>query len=68
MAPSVELGPDVAPERVVLAHDPQTSGGLLAAVPPEDLAALRRALESAGVQSWEIGRAEASTAPGVALA
>ncbi len=44
----VSWHPDVAsPERTLLA-DAQTSGGLLIAIPPEDEAALRHALERAG--------------------
>jgi selenide, water dikinase len=68
VAPSLELGPDVAPELVVLANDPQTSGGLLAAVPAEEAADLRRALDAASVQSWQIGRVAASASPAVTLA
>jgi selenide,water dikinase len=51
---------------VALAHDPQTSGGLLAAVSPEALDDTVRALNGAGVQAWRIGRVEAGT-PAVAL-
>ena len=44
----VEWHPDVQlPERILLA-DAQTSGGLLIAIPPEDEAALRLALERVG--------------------
>ena len=39
-APSLEVGAGVAPELVALAHDPQTSGGLLAAVPAADVEAV----------------------------
>jgi selenophosphate synthase len=35
VAPSLTVAGGIAPERVTLAHDPQTSGGLLAAVPPD---------------------------------
>ena len=34
VAPALHVGAEVAPELVTLAHDPQTSGGLLAAVAP----------------------------------
>jgi selenide,water dikinase len=59
VAGSLEIGRDVAPEIVTLAHDPQTSGGLLAAVPRGKLAGLEADLAAAGVSSWRIGRVEA---------
>jgi selenide,water dikinase len=40
----------------VLLFDPQTSGGLLAAVPPEGTSAFLETLERAGERGWEIGR------------
>ena len=49
----------VRPEIVTLAHDPQTSGGLLAAIPGESVDDTIRALNAAGVQGWRIGRVEA---------
>jgi selenide,water dikinase len=58
-ASSLEVGSGVAPELVALAHDPQTSGGLLAAVPPSDVDAVEADLAAAGVSSWRIGRVEA---------
>jgi selenide,water dikinase len=45
----------VRPEVIALAHDPQTSGGLLAATDADDSI---RALNAAGVQAWRIGRVE----------
>ena len=68
VAPALTLGSDVAPELVVLAHDPQTSGGLLAAIPPDDLDAVEADLWSAGVGAWRVGRVGAARRPGVALA
>ena len=53
------------PALVALAHDPQTSGGLLAAVPPSDLDAVEADLAAAGVPSWRVGRVEAGE--GIAL-
>ncbi len=44
---------------VTLAHDPQTSGGLLAAVAADDLDDLTRALNAVGVLAWRVGRVEA---------
>ncbi len=43
------------PEIVTLAHDPQTSGGLLAAIPDERLEAVTAALDDAGVDHWRVG-------------
>jgi selenide,water dikinase len=65
--PALTVGIDIAPELVTLAHDPQTSGGLLAAVTSGDADPVRRALKNAGVASWVVGRVEASESPGVAL-
>jgi selenide,water dikinase len=66
VADSLEVGAAVAPELVTLAHDPQTSGGLLAAVPAGLVAAVEDAFDGAGVDRWWIGRVEAGE-PGVAL-
>jgi selenide,water dikinase len=55
---SVAIGAAVTPEQVVLAHDPQTSGGLLAAIPPGSLDAVSRGLTAAGVDHWIVGRVE----------
>ncbi|HYN69753.1 MAG TPA: selenide, water dikinase SelD [Candidatus Eisenbacteria bacterium] len=68
VAPALEVGPDVPPELVVLAHDPQTSGGLLAAVAADQVAEIERAHSAAGVQTWRIGRVEACDSPAVTLA
>jgi selenide, water dikinase len=65
--PSLALGLDVPKELVVLAHDPQTSGGLLAAVAPDALDRVRRDLGAADVEHWLIGRVEATDTPGIAL-
>lgn len=66
-APSLLVAPGVAPPIVALAHDPQTSGGLLAAVPPDAVRAVEAALDAAGVSSWRVGRVEAAGEPGVTL-
>ena len=55
VADALEVAPGVAPELVTLAHDPQTSGGLLAAIPDERLEAVTAALDDAGVEHWRIG-------------
>ena len=64
--PALVVGDDVAPELVALAHDPQTSGGLLAAIPATDVATVEAELRAAGVSSWRVGRVEAGE-PAVAL-
>ena len=56
VADSLEVGPNVSPELVTFAHDPQTSGGLLAAVPARQLAAVETALARAEVPAWRVGR------------
>ena len=57
----------VPSELVTLAHDPQTSGGLLAAVPADRVVAVEADLASAGVDHWRIGRVEGDRGPGVEL-
>jgi selenide,water dikinase len=69
--PALAVDDGVAPELVTLAHDPQTSGGLLAAIAPDRLADIRSRLADAGADGWEIGRVEAvepPAEPGVRLA
>jgi selenide,water dikinase len=66
VAPSLVVGKGVAAELVTLAHDPQTSGGLLAALAPGQAAAAEAALSAAGVEHWRVGQVEAGDA-GVAL-
>ena len=61
----LEVGAGVPDELVALAHDPQTSGGLLAAVPHDRLDRVVSDLDQAGVAAWRIGGVEAGT--GVAL-
>ena len=67
VAPHLSVGPDVLPEVVTLAHDPQTSGGLLAAIPREAVRDLHKDLIDAGIEHWPVGRVEAGPAS-VALA
>jgi selenide,water dikinase len=56
----------LAPALVTVFHDPQTSGGLLAAVAPEHAAAAREAFARAGVAATLIGTVEPGP-PGVVL-
>ncbi|MBA2718398.1 MAG: selenide, water dikinase SelD [Chloroflexi bacterium] len=65
--PSLSLGDGVAPELVTLAHDPQTSGGLLAAIAPDRLASVRADLIERAVEHWIVGRVEDADQPGVRL-
>jgi selenide,water dikinase len=51
----VSVEGSVRPDLLTLLFDPQTSGGLLAAVPPDALEGVRAALETDGVPFWEIG-------------
>jgi selenide, water dikinase len=67
VAPALEAAPGVAPALVTLAYDPQTSGGLLAAVPATLLEAVESGLAAASVPSWRIGRVETGTEPGITL-
>ncbi len=66
VAPALTVGGDVAAELVTLGHDPQTSGGLLAAVAPDGVGAVESAMDAAGVERWWVGRVEAGD-PAVAL-
>jgi selenide,water dikinase len=58
VAPALSVADGVPPELVALAHDPQTSGGLLAAVPPDRVEAVRASLADAGVENWIVGRVD----------
>lgn len=49
---------NVLRELMTLLFDPQTSGGLLAAVPAGRLASVRSALKDQGVSSWPVGEVE----------
>lgn len=67
VGPSLSVAEDVPDEFIVLACDPQTSGGLLAAVPLPTLDAVERDLDVAQVVHWRVGSVEAASEPGVAL-
>jgi selenide,water dikinase len=66
VAPALTVADGLAAELVTLAHDPQTSGGLLAAVPGEQLAAVETGLDDAGVEHWRVGRVEEGAGVGLA--
>jgi selenide,water dikinase len=61
----LEVGHRVADELVTLVHDPQTSGGLLAAVPADALDRVLSDLDASGGSTWPVGRVEEGS--GVAL-
>jgi selenide,water dikinase len=63
VAGSLTVASGVAPERVALAHDPQTSGGLLAAIPPEAVAKVEAELERSNVEHWWIGEVAGGEGP-----
>lgn len=67
VASSLSIADGISPALVTLAHDPQTSGGLLAAVAPVRLEIIESALERAAVPHWRIGQVEPTDQPGVAL-
>ncbi len=67
VASSLSIAPHVPSELVSLALDPQTSGGLLAAVPAPDVHSVEAALAAAGVPSWRVGRVEASATASIGL-
>ena len=67
VADELDLGTGVPPDLTALAHDPQTSGGLLAAVPPDRRDGVEAAMRDANVDRWWIGRVEGGE-PGVVLA
>jgi selenide,water dikinase len=52
---------NVRPDLMTLLFDPQTSGGLLAAVPADLVQAVHAALADQSVESWEIGVVETGT-------
>ena len=52
----VRFGSELPLELVQLLHDPQTSGGLLAAVAAEGVASAERRVADAGGSAWRVGR------------
>ena len=63
-AGAVSMGNGLSRDRVLLAYDPQTSGGLLISVQPSHLEALRSNLRAGGAGAHVVGRVE-SRADGV---
>jgi selenide,water dikinase len=58
LAEAVRVGPDVPAEVEDLLYDPQTSGGLLMAVPKGRASWLERRLKEDGFSCWRIGHVE----------
>ncbi|MGH2406800.1 MAG: selenide, water dikinase SelD [Candidatus Limnocylindrales bacterium] len=65
-SPWLAIDAEVGRAREVLAFDPQTSGGLLAAIPNDRVATVVAGFGAAGVPWWRIGRVESGE--GVRLA
>jgi selenide,water dikinase len=61
-APLVDLDPALPAPLVDLLYDPQTSGGLFAAVPASRAHSLVEAMRAAGIEAAEIGEAVAAPA------
>jgi selenide,water dikinase len=64
---SARVSADVDPGLALLLYDPQTSGGLLVAVAPEQTGAAANALHAAGIPAARIGRVLSSTGAGVTV-
>jgi selenide,water dikinase len=60
VADALTVNDGVLTELVTLAHDPQTSGGLLAAVPPDRVERVTAALVERGVEHWWVGTVESA--------
>ena len=58
-SPAVKFSPEIDEANQILLFDPQTSGGLLLAVPREKLDAFLRRAAQVGQVLWEIGEATA---------
>jgi len=67
LAACIEFGPGISPEIENLFYDPQTSGGLLAAVAPDKVDAARKALVAAGCAAMLIGEVLPKTSPLIAV-
>ncbi len=66
-AGAVRVAAGVAAELVDLLYDPQTSGGLLAAIAPADAGAVLDALSSASIPAARIGRACSPTGTRISI-
>ena len=55
VADALTVADAIPPGLVALAHDPQTSGGLLAAIAPDSVGTVEAALDAKGVERWWVG-------------
>ncbi len=65
--PAVEAVDGLDVRRVQLLYDPQTSGGLLFAIPEDDVPQALRAIHTAGAAAWVIGAVEPASTVAVRL-
>ncbi len=63
----VEFSDSISPDVQALLYDPQTSGGLLVAVAPDEMEAARQALAGAGCGAAHTGEVVAKTSPLIAV-
>ncbi len=63
----VEFADHISPDVQALLYDPQTSGGLLVAVAPDEMEHARQALQAAGCAAAHIGEVLAKTSPLIRL-
>jgi selenide,water dikinase len=67
VASSLTVADGVTREALSLAHDPQTSGGLLAAIPAESVEATEAALRASNVDAYRVGAVTEAERPTVVL-
>lgn len=63
VSPALSAGSGVGPEAIALGVDPQTSGGLLAALPPGDVDPVIADLARVGIPAAIVGRVKESADP-----
>jgi selenide,water dikinase len=63
----VEFADHISPDVQALLYDPQTSGGLLVAVPPDEVEHAQQVLRAAGCAAAHLGEVLAKTSPLIAV-